>query len=70
MSKRWDDNQPWGIENPIEVPRADEFLADIEAVCRKHGLVISHEDCHGSFEIVPLDDLHLAWLKDATWRVP
>jgi hypothetical protein len=38
-----------------EDARASAFLRDIEAVCRLHGLAISHEDSHGSFIIEPLE---------------
>jgi hypothetical protein len=43
----------------------DAFLADIEAVCRKHGIVIAHEDRHGSFVLDPFTEDGLAWLRSA-----
>ena len=33
--------------------RVMAFLDDIEAACIKHHVSISHEDCHGSFILVP-----------------
>ncbi|MEK7214101.1 MAG: (5-formylfuran-3-yl)methyl phosphate synthase, partial [Chloroflexota bacterium] len=38
-------------------PAVLAFLADIEAVYRKHGMSISHEDGHGGFIIEDLDEL-------------
>lgn len=41
------------------------FLADVQEVCRRHGLAISHEDAHGSFLVEPLTETHLQWVGDA-----
>jgi len=49
-----------------EVPEVDAFLADIDAVCKKHGLSISHEDSHGGFRIVEYDEELRDWLNAAT----
>ena len=46
---------------------AKTFLADIEAVCRAHGLCISHEDTGGAFVIRPFDEANLRWLLDANF---
>ena len=43
----------------------EAFLAEIEAVCRKHGIVIAHEDRHGCFVLDPLSDEGLDWLLGA-----
>lgn len=61
MAKRWI------LENTTEgeVPDVDAFLADIERVCREHGLSLAHEDCHGAFLVEPFDEQTLEWLKDA-----
>lgn len=59
--KRWSVAKTDHVENP----RIDAFLSDVVAVCRKHGLSISHEDGHGAFEVVCLDDGYLDWLLDA-----
>lgn len=52
-----------------ENPKIDDFLAEIEQVCKKHGFLISHEDGGGAFEIVDHTEKNhancMAWLKDA-----
>ena len=53
-----------GGEQRTEAEKA--FLDEIEAVCRKHGLSIGHEDCHGAFEIGPFDEDDIKWLRNAT----
>lgn len=42
------------------------FLDDIEAVCRKHGLSISHEDYQGGFVIEKFSLKNMTWLKNAS----
>jgi hypothetical protein len=50
----------------IDMPQEMEnFLNDIKQVCTKHGLCISHEDHHGSFEIEAYDDNYIEWLFNA-----
>lgn len=52
------------IPEPIEQAQADALITDIVAVCKKHGIWLSHEDGHGGFLIsrVPTDD----WLEGAS----
>jgi hypothetical protein len=47
--------------------KALAFLAAVDAVCKKHGFVISHEDGHGAFEIetVPVQAPAREW--DNNW---
>lgn len=47
------------------VPEVDAFLSEIEAVCKKHGMSISHEDSHGGFEVETFDGENIKWLKAA-----
>ncbi|WP_405101573.1 hypothetical protein [Oceanobacillus sp. FSL H7-0719] len=39
-----------------------EFLKDIEKICKKHNMTLSHEDTHGSFEVTEYDEDNLQWL--------
>ena len=48
-----------------DVPELKAFLDDIEAVCRKHNLSISHEDGHGAFHVEDASDFNIGWLRDA-----
>ena len=43
-----------------------DFFDEIELICRKYGLSISHEDGHGSFEIKKFDENNLDWLREAS----
>ena len=47
------------------MPEVDAFLVEILAVCRKHGMTISHEDGHGGFIIEPPSEFNEAWLLAA-----
>lgn len=50
----------------MECPKIDAFLAEIWAVCERHGMAISHEDEHGGFKIVPIQDWVRDWLMQAS----
>jgi len=45
------------------------FLQDIEEICKKYHLSISHEDGHGSFIIEKYSDYNMQWLKDAFYKI-
>lgn len=49
----------------IENEKVDAFLAEVWAVCEKHGLALSHEDAHGAFEVVNIDPGYRDWLMAA-----
>lgn len=51
------------VPMPIEMKA---FLDDINAVCRKHGLSISHEDNQGGFIIELYKDDNIEWLNGAS----
>lgn len=53
MTERW--NTKAANRLPSD-PRIEAFLDEIEQVCRKHQLTISHEDHHGAFEIEDFGD--------------
>jgi hypothetical protein len=42
-----------------------DFIKDIEEVCKKHNLSISHEDGHGSFIIEEYKESNIKWLSQA-----
>lgn len=61
--ERWDtDAREVVIRQDIDL-----FLDELEALCRRHGLIVSHEDGHGAFIIRTLDDRQNAfeWLREA-----
>lgn len=49
----------------VDSPDVDAFLADIERVCRSHGLSIVHEDTQGGFEIEDFSESAMDWLHAA-----
>lgn len=51
------------IDTPEKVV---EFFNEIDAVCKKYNLSISHEDGHGAFLINNYVDGNIEWLEDAT----
>lgn len=61
--KQWDQRKEFYIET--ENSAVDAFLEEISAVRRKHGLVISHEDPHGSFLVEDYDPEIVDWLMKA-----
>lgn len=58
----------WSNKGEIENPKIDLFLKEILEVCDRHCLGISHEDSHGSFEIVSMSDTERQWIMNATDR--
>lgn len=61
--KSWNGKTQVEIETP---EKQIKFLEDIDLVCKKYNLSISHSDHHGSFEIEEYEDQNIEWLKDAT----
>lgn len=45
--------------------KVEQFLNDIEAVCKKHELSIAHEDIGGAFIIAEYSDTNMRWLREA-----
>lgn len=59
--KRWNRDMRDHVENP----KVDAFLEEMAAVCRKHGLVLGHEDNHGAFTVDKIDMGDINWMLDA-----
>lgn len=49
--------------------RRDAFLDDLEALYRKHGLGLGHEDYQGGFIVEPLTDYLINWTRGALIQV-
>lgn len=50
----------------IEIPEKQvKFMEEIEEICKKYDLSISHEDGHGAFEIDSFNQDNIEWLKAA-----
>lgn len=52
----------WGENRSPEVL---EFLQKVVDLCAENGFSLSHEDRHGSFEVVPYNDDCTNWLLAA-----
>lgn len=48
--------------------RNREFFNEIEEVSKKYNISISHEDGHGSFELVRYSEELMDWLRNAIKR--
>ena len=59
--KRWNRAK----REDVERPDIDAFLAEMLAVCKKHGFSLGHEDSHGAFEVYDYDAWCDNWLMDA-----
>ena len=54
------------IGKQINMPKSmKNFIEDIDLVCKKHNLSISHEDWQGSFLIEEYDEGNIDWLFNA-----
>lgn len=60
--KRWRDT------GEIENDKIDSFLKELWEVCERHRMALSHEDGHGAFEVVSIEDADRDWLMNANDR--
>jgi hypothetical protein len=65
LRAKYQGDWPYKYVGDVENAAVDAFLAEVVEVCRKHGMSISHEDGHGSFEIVAFSDENAEWLMAA-----
>ena len=63
QDERWYNPAGEFIETPTAIR---QFLDEVMAVCRKHGLSIAHEDDHGAFMIRAFNESDAEWLNDAS----
>lgn len=42
-----------------------QFRDELLELFANHGVCIAHEDCQGSFQIVPFDRNHIHWILEA-----
>lgn len=61
-AERWVDRQ---LERTSD-QAIDEFLRELEELCRKHNLSLAHEDAHGAFIIQKLDERNIRWVNEAS----
>lgn len=61
MAERW--SNP-GLDY-VEDKRADAFLDELEELCKKHDITISHEDGHGAFILENYDYTLQGWIRAA-----
>lgn len=54
-----------GLHDYSHRPEIDEFLKEIDEICKKHKMSISHEDGHGAFEVVWYNENCTEWLMNA-----
>ena len=57
-------------ERTVEPKQTIDFIRDIEIICKKHNLSISHEDAFGAFIIEDYKESNLEWLKAASYDNP
>lgn len=58
----WDLIKSKFIETPKEM---EAFLNDIVEVYERHGLSLSHEDCHGAFIVEDYNERNVRWIRNA-----
>jgi len=60
--ERWSTNLRRNIPSH---PAIEAFLDEYEALCRKHGMALGHEDEHGAFQIEDYVESCVDWARQA-----
>ena len=59
------------MRNPEDTIKSDKnsnvtsFIKEVQDICRKYQISISHEDGHGLFILTDYNDLYIDYLNDA-----
>lgn len=62
-------DEKWDIRNGkfVKTPQnIIDFYNEIDEVCKKYNLSISHEDGHGAFILEEYSKKNIEWLKDSS----
>ena len=57
--KRWNTK----LKKEIENKSIDNFLNEINGICKKYNFSITHEDGYGAFQITRYDERNEKWLS-------
>ena len=63
----------WNCEKSAYQPMSDnikQFMQELETLCRKYDMSISHEDTHGAFVIESFSEEYMTWFKSAYTALP
>ena len=60
--KRWNKKINDYIKSPKKI---ENFLNEIDTICKKYNLSIAHEDIGGAFMIENYNIYNIEWLRDA-----
>lgn len=64
-SETWNHITETDDETPKEMI---DFFNEIEEVCKKHNLSITHEDPYGGFVVEIYKESNIEWLREASKR--
>lgn len=67
-NKKLEDKKRWNSKNQKfeDNKNVEKFLLEIDKVCKKHKMSISHEDLQGAFIIMPYHKENIKWLMNAS----
>lgn len=61
--------ESWNVKTKKFIPTPEKqikFVEEIESICKKYELSISHEDSQGSFIIDKFNQYNIKWLQSAS----